>query len=173
MLTPKELKLLKINPEVAREAYVQTEKRLIDHLEAKKSAETKASALLTSYITIALALFGLGGAFLKEASLANRSWPFFIAGLVFVAGAGLFLAALRDEEYGFLGSSPDMWLRPTVIDGGANALPAMLAYMVYFHQERIEASIASNQMKLRLLKWGMAVGIAGALTLAAMFLIMS
>ena len=62
MLSLEQLKQSKINPLVAREAYLQAEKRLSDVLDTKKSVEQKASNLFSAYVTVALALFGIGGA---------------------------------------------------------------------------------------------------------------
>ena len=131
MLSLHELKLAQINPLVAREAHLQTEKRLADVLEVKKSVEQKATTLFSTYVTISLALFGIGGAIFKDQGFDEKTWPFFIAGLLFVIGAFVFMLAIRDEEYGFLGSGPDMWLNRGTIDGSDNALDAMLAYLVF------------------------------------------
>ena len=73
MLSLEQLKQSKINPLVAREAYLQAEKRLSDVLDTKKSVEQKASNLFSAYVTVALALFGIGGAIFKDHAL----WPLF------------------------------------------------------------------------------------------------
>lgn len=98
MLSLEQLKQSKINPLVAREAYLQAEKRLSDVLDTKKSVEQKASNLFSAYVTVALALFGIGGAIFKDHGLNQKTWPFFIAGTFFVFGAFIFMVAIKDEK---------------------------------------------------------------------------
>ena len=108
MLDLDQLKQATINPAVAKEIHAQAEKRLVDVLDTKKAIEQKASTFFSAYITVSLALFGIGGAIFKEHGLGGRALPFFIAGVVFVVGAFTFMLALKDERYGFLGSPPDI-----------------------------------------------------------------
>ena len=61
MLTLQELQSLTINPAVAREAYTQVDRHLIDILDVRKSFEQKAATLMGAYITISVALLGIGG----------------------------------------------------------------------------------------------------------------
>ena len=171
MLTLEELEQSKINPAVAKEAYAQAEKRLTDVLENKKSIEQKASALFGAYVTISLALFGIGGAIFKEAGgLDAKSCPFFIAGTAFVIGAFVFMAAIKHERYGFLGSPPSMWLNRGTIDGADKALDAMFAYLAFHHAERIEVSAKSNGRKIAAMRAGMWIGVAAAISFAVSFL---
>jgi hypothetical protein len=107
MLTLEELQASTINVTVAREAYTQVDRHLIDILDTRKSFEQKAATLMGAYITISVALFGIGGAIFKDVgSNGSRTWPFFGAGLVFIAGAGCFIAALKSGRYAARGSTP-------------------------------------------------------------------
>ncbi len=169
MLSLEELKQSQINPLVAKEAYLQAEKRLSDVIDEKRTVEQKASNLFSAYVTVALALFGIGGAIFKDHGLNQKTWPFFVAGTIFVLGAFVFMLALKDEEYGFLGSPPDMWLNRGTIDGGNNALDAMFAYLAFHHASRIDVSARSNKRKLLAVRWGMGIGVAATIIFAACF----
>jgi hypothetical protein len=165
MLTPSELQTVKINPLVAKEAFEQTEKRLEDIAEARRI-----TALFSAYVTITLALVGVGGALLKNPSVLHLL-PFFGAGFVFVIGACFFMFALKSKIYGAVGSVPGMWLERGIIDGGENALPAMHAYLTYYCDKRIEDGMKSNGSKVKWLNRGMWTGIAGAAAFFAIFLL--
>jgi hypothetical protein len=158
MLTLEELQSSNINPAVAREAFAQADRYLVDILGIRDSYEQKAASFMGAYITISVALFGIGGAIFKDSDLPARVWPFFAAGLVFIVGAGCFIAAIKVGTYAALGSTPEMWLRRGVIDGEENAVPAMLAYLTYYHSERIETSIRSNRHKAIWIDAGIAFG---------------
>jgi hypothetical protein len=168
MLTLAELQKAKINPEAAREAYVQSDRHLSDLLDVKKSFEQKATTLLGAYVTLSVALFGIGGAIFKEAGIGPKDWPFFGAGLVFIIGAWFFVAALKTGKYPAVGSTPEMWLNHGTIDGQQNALPAMLAYITFHHSERIALCEGSNEQKARFIS----VGIASGPVAAIIFLIL-
>src|SRR5687768_13874948 len=137
MLTLSELQGSRINPSVAREAYTQVDRHLLDILDVRKSFEQKAATLMGAYITLSVALFGIGGALFKDAAAWTKVLPFFGAGLVFVAGAWCFIVALKSGQYAAVGSTPEMWLNRGTIDGDDNAMAAMLAYITFHHSERI------------------------------------
>jgi len=172
MLTLSELQALKINPAVAREAYVQADRHLSDVLDVKKSFEQKAATLLGAYITISVALFGIGGAIFKDSGISPKVWPFFGAGIAFIIGAWFFVAALKTGRYAPVGSTPEMWLNRGTIDGGENALPAMLAYITFHHSERIRLSVRSNDLKAHYITAGMISGPIAALIFLALLLIL-
>ena len=140
---------------MAKEAYLQAEKRLTDVLDLKKTIEQKATAFFGAYLSASLALIGIGGAIFKDHGIGGKSLPFFLTGLIFIAGAVVFMLALKDRRYGFLGSPPDMWLNKGVIDGEDTALDAMYAYLAFYHADRISVSIASNRRKMALIRQGM------------------
>lgn len=175
MLTSEELHDLAtkghINPDVAKEALSQAEKLLADVLEVRKTVEQKATSLFTAYVTIALALFGIGGALVREIGARPLAWPFFVAGFGFVLGAAIFIWALRGLEYGYAGSDPDMWLISGVIDGGDAAVPAMHAYLAMHHKKRTTVSMASNDKKRRALGFGMIVGLLSVVALSGLLAI--
>jgi hypothetical protein len=158
MLTLEELEGLQINASVAREAYTQVDRHLIDILEVKKSFEQKAATLLGAYITVSVALFGIGGAIFKDSGAGTKAWPFFASGLVFIIGAWCFIAALKAGKYAALGSTPEMWLNRATIDGGDNALSAMLAYITFHHRDRIAISQSGNELKARWISAGIMLG---------------
>jgi hypothetical protein len=165
-----ELRSSTINPKVAKEAYVQAEKRLVDLLDTKKSVEQKASSFFSAYLTVALTLFGIGGAIFKDHGLSAKTAPFFLAGTVFVVGALVFMFVLKDEKYGFLGSPPSMWLTQGTIDGADNALDAMYAYLAFYHAERIAVSAKSNATKVAYVRWGMIIGVVATVAFAIAFI---
>jgi hypothetical protein len=169
MLTLEELQQSRINPDVAREAYIQVDRHLNDILEVRKSFEQKAATLLGAYITVSVALFGIGGAIFKDVGMAPKVWPFFAAGLIFIAGASCFIFALKAGSYAGIGSTPEMWLNRGTIDGGENALPAMLAYITYHHHSRIALSLKSNRKKARWISAGIYLGPIAPLVFMAIF----
>jgi hypothetical protein len=170
MLTLSELQSSIINPDVAREAYVHADRHLSDLLDVKKSFEQKAATLLGAYITISVALFGIGGAIFKDSGIGPKVWPFFGAGTAFIVGAWFFVAALKTGRYAAVGSTPEMWLNRGTIDGGDNALPAMLAYITFHHSERIRLSEKSNERKARFIGAGIFSGPAAAIVFLLMLL---
>jgi hypothetical protein len=172
MLTLAELQASSINPDVAREAYVQADRHLSDLLDVKKSFEQKAATLLGAYITIAVALFGIGGAIFKDAGIGPKDWPFFGAGIAFIVGAWFFVAALKSGEYAAVGSTPEMWLNRGTIDGGDSALSAMLAYVTFHHSARIRLCETSNERKARLIGAGIAAGPIAALIFLFLLLVL-
>jgi hypothetical protein len=167
MMTLAEIQAVTINEGVAREAYAQTEKRLEDTLATKASHEQKAFALLAAYITVAIALFTLSGVLVKAALIP----AFVVAGGLFSVGACVSLAALWSRTYGALGSPPSMWLRAGVIDGNDKALPANLAYVTYFHQARIDAGVAANRCKEKLVCAVICIGLTATIILAVWLIV--
>jgi hypothetical protein len=172
MLTLSELQELTINPEVAREAYVQADRHLLDILDVRKSFEQKAATPMGAYITISIALFGIGGAIFKDAHFNSKAWPFFGTGLVFILGAWCFVAALKSGTYAAVGSTPEMWLNRGTIDGGDNAVAALLAYITFHHSERIAISVRGNAQKARWIDVGIFLGPVAAIVFLVLFLIL-
>lgn len=146
-MTLAELQRATINPEIAREAYAQAEKRLGDALDTKEGHEKKAFEMLRSYVVVSLAAFGAAG-FCIRGGYTELGPPLFLAGMAFTVGAGLALFALKARAYGAIGSDPSMWLVSSVIDGDdSRVLPAMLATVTFFHEQRIQESRQSNAKK--------------------------
>lgn len=172
MLTLQELQTSTINPDVAREAFIQVDRHLSDLLDVKKSFEQKATTLLGAYITLSVALFGIGGAIFKDTGLGQKAWPFFGVGLIFVAGAWCFIIALKSGKYAAVGSTPEVWLNRGIIDGGESALPAMLAYIAFHHRERIEISVRGNEKKARWITAGIVLGPAAPFVFMLLFLVL-
>ena len=162
MMTLDEIKQARINPEVAREAYEHASQRLSDVLSIKEGFEQKAATLFGSYVTVALALFGAGG-------ITEHRVAFGLAGAFYVAGAVLFAFALRDVPYGVRASDPELWLVKGVIDGGGEALPTMLAYLVFHHQKRITTSQQANGSKATLIRIALTLGLIGPIALLVTF----
>jgi len=158
VLTLNELQALTINASVAREAYAHVDRHLVDLLDIRKSFEQKAATLMGAYVTLSVALFGIGGALFKDGGVIERVYPFFGAGCVFIIGAGCFIVALKTGTYAAVGSTPEMWLNRGTIDGGDNAVSAMLAYIVFHHSERIKLCARSNESKARWIDLGIYVG---------------
>jgi len=165
-MTLEEIRAGKINPLVAKEAYDQASKRLEDVLDTKKAFEQKAFILFNAYVTFALAVFGAGGMLLRAIDATLPAWPFLLSGLAFVVGATLFVLALLDQGYGSLASDPEMWLNKGTIDGEDSVLPLMLAYITYYHTDRIRKSIEANNRKARLIRYGIYAGVAAPVVLA-------
>lgn len=165
MMTLEEIRQATINPEVAREAHAQAQKRLEDALVTKASHEQKAFALLAAYITVALGLFSVFGIAAAIDRAVNHA--FLVVGALYVFGAVLCGFALWPLTYGVPGSDPSAWLRRGVIDGGENALSANLAYETFFHSERIQSSAQANRRKARFIRVGIAVGTGAPILLGA------
>lgn len=171
MLSLQELRVSSINPEIAREAYQQAEKRLADALETKKSFEQKAFTLFGAYTTISFALMGVAGSRFEDDGWSRMVLALGSAGLLLLVGAALFVLvvlALRERAYGTLGSNPEMWLCRDTIDGPDAALPLMLTYLTFHHQERIKASISSNDSMAGLIRWGICTGVFAPVVTAAL-----
>jgi hypothetical protein len=171
MLTLQELQAAKINPAVAREAYVQADRHLVDILDVRKSFEQKASTLMGAYNTLSLALFGLGATIFKDAHTLREMAPFLGAGAVFFVGTLCFLTAIRSGEYPALGSTPEMWLNAGTIDGEDNAVAAMLAYITFHHSTRIDLCNASNKRKARWINFGIYLGPVAPIAFLALFFV--
>lgn len=169
MLTLAELQALEINSEVAREAYTQVDRHLVDILDVRKSFEQKAATLMGGYITISVALFGIGGAIFKDEGALTKVLPFFGAGLVFIMGAWCFIAALKSGKYAAVGSTPEMWLNRGTIDGADSAVAAMLAYITFHHSERIETCVEGNKRKARWIDAGIYLGPVAPVTFLILF----
>jgi hypothetical protein len=159
MMTLAELQTANVNPLIAREAYEQADKRLADTLATKLVFEQKAFTLFAGYLTISLALFSAGGAVYGIPQMQHLAVPFWLTGLIYVAGSILFAIALIDQDYGAVASHPDMWLNAGTIDGPDAVLPTMLAYIAFYHQRRIDTSIASNRAKAKWIRMGIYAGI--------------
>ena len=170
-VSPDDLRQMKINENVAREAYDQAGKLLSDVLDAKKVFEQKAFTLFSAYITISLAFLGYGGAIYKDHGFGLEALPFIMTGVTFAVGAYFFVAALRPDDCGAMGSIPDLWLRRGIIDGDDSALASMMAYITHYHQGRIDKSIANNVKKARLINCGMYIGFAAPVVLIMAFVL--
>jgi hypothetical protein len=121
LMTPAQIQGCVVQPDVIKEAYGQVEKRLSDMLETKKSFEQRASTLLASFSALALALIGAGGAFFTSQPLVGHApkglpYAFFIASIPMILALWSMVRALQPVRAGNLGSTPDFWLRPGVID---------------------------------------------------------
>jgi len=165
MLTLEELKSSNVDFDIAKEALSQSEKRLVDALDAKKMVEQKATVLFGAYVTIMLALFGVGAALAKDAHLMVPALPFFVTGVIFMVGALYFANVFKGAEYGNLGSEPSMWLQSGRIDGDKQEFARMLAYLAHHHAHRISISYTSNEGKTISLHFGMLMGVVGGLVL--------
>jgi hypothetical protein len=160
MMTLNEIEKSQVNLEVAREAFDQASKRLADMLDTKKAFEQKAFTLFSGYLTLSIALFGVAAAIYKDHGLSSTVISFMLVELTLIAGAVCFVFALMDEKYGAIASDPNMWLNKGTIDGDDTVLPRMLAYITYYHQERIDISIESNNAKATHIRRGILLGVA-------------
>lgn len=159
LMTPTQIQKCAVQPEVIKEAYGQVEKRLSDMLETKKSFEQRASWLLTSFSALALALLGAGGMFFTSQPLVGRGpsglpYAFFVASIPMIVAMWRMVSALKPLPAGNLGSTPDFWLRPGVIDAAANVAPVVQAYVVYYMAERINATEEANALRENCILWG-------------------
>lgn len=171
MLSLKQLQSAKINAAVAREAYTQADRYLLDILAVRNSFEQKAATLMGAYITLSLALFGIGGTIFQKDGVGPTVWPFFVTGMVLLIGAWCFIRALKAGTYAAVGSTPAMWLNKGVIDGDADAVPKMLAYLTHYHTERIDLSINGNKLKAIWIDRGIYFGAAAPLTFVVLFIV--
>jgi hypothetical protein len=166
MLSLEELRSAKINPAVAREAYDQASTRLADILDTRKSYEQKAFTLFSGYLTISLSLFAAGVALLNQSQPLHFVVTVWTGGVVFLVGAFLLVQALLDSRYGAMGSDPEVWIAPGVIDGGDDALPLILAYLTHMYQDRIDRSANANEGKAGWIRAGVFVGMAAPVVAA-------
>lgn len=172
MMTLDEIRSATLNPKIVEEAHKQAEKRLTDVLDTKKSFEQKAFVLLNAYLTLSLAVFGVAGSIYKTGWNSGQWIPFFASGLFLIFGAISFAVALMDDKYGAIGSNPDMWLnKETIGSNDDTALYAMLAYITFYYQERINQSIRSNERKAKRIKIGISLGILSPIALMLSYFI--
>jgi hypothetical protein len=75
MLDLEKLKSAKVNEAVAREAYNQVDRYLLDILATRNSFDQKATALMSAFITISLVLFGIGGAIFQKNAMDASARP--------------------------------------------------------------------------------------------------
>lgn len=163
MLSLEELRAAKINPAVAREAFDHASARLADILDTRKSYEQKAFTLFSGFLTFGLGLFAAGVALLSQKAPLHMVVTVWAGGLVFLASAFLLVLALLDSSYGAMGSDPETWITPGVIDGDEGVLSLMLAYLTNMYQARIDQSVAANAAKARWIRIGVFLGIASPL----------
>lgn len=167
MLSLEELKGVKINPDVAREAYEQAEKRLADVLQTKSAFEQKAFTLFGGYTTFSFALIGVAGSMFKSDGWTRVVLALGLSGVILIVGTVLLVLALHERDYGALGSNPEVWLRRDTIDGIDGTLPLMLAYITFHHQKRIKESIASNNSMAALIRRAIYAGVFAPIIAAA------
>lgn len=170
LMTPEEIQACTVQPDVAKEAYAQVEKRLTDLLETKKSFEQRASTLLTGFSALALALVGAGGAFFTSQPLVGHApkylpFAFFAAAIPMIWAVWYMVRAQQPISAGLLGSTPDFWLRPGVIDAPGNVVPAVQAYVVYYMADRINTTERANSVREMLLLDGCMRALAAAAVL--------
>jgi hypothetical protein len=171
VLTVEELGKLTINPSAAREACNQAEKRLADIIATSAGYETKAGALFSVYITIALATLGGSGAFLGIRDKVSLVISLGLTGVVFVVGA-LFLAMVfRARMFGFLGSDPEVWLHADVLEGTEQTIGYNLAFITRDYVDRIRRSEATNDIKQWWIEAAIWVGVSGPAVFAIAMLI--
>jgi len=177
MMTLTDIQNANINKDVAREAYEQSTKRLDDLLDTKASHEQKAFALLAGSLTLGIALFGLVGFAISVTTPSGGVipaflvTPFMVAGTMLIVAAVFYVVALWDRDYGARGSDPAMWLCSGTIDGGDSAMAAMLAYVAFHNQQRIDVSRGSNKEKRDWIRAGIVVDLLAPAFLAIWFLV--
>lgn len=158
-----ELARMVINPEVARCALDGVEKRLADLNDIRKSTETKQTSLFSVYVSLSMAVCGIGAAMAQNAAMAGRASYFLLAAMPFVIGAALFGWAQMPMIGGMAGSDPKMWLQRGRIDAPSDQEAAkMRAYLVIHYAQRIKETCEGNAKKQALLNWGLACGLLGA-----------
>jgi len=151
ILTQQEIQNLKgLNEEMIREYCRLAEERLKDCLETKRQFEQKASILLSIYMPISLALFGLSAKF-------NLPWTFNISASILFIAIIFILLSIHCSDYGNLGRHPSSWLQSNdYLTVKNNHKAAIYGYLLYDWVERIDASNKSNdkkQFKITLAIW--------------------
>lgn len=171
MMTLQEIEKANVNIDVAREAFDQASKRLADVLDNKRAFEQKAFTLFSGYLTVSIALLGFSGSIYKDHGVTSLVLALLLAASPLLAGTICFVLALMDKHYGALASDPNMWLNKGTIDGDVTVLPRMLAYITFYHQERIDVSVESNDGKAAHIRKGIFLGIAAPILLAIVLII--
>ena len=170
-MTLEELRSANINPLVAREAHEQATKRLADVLETKKAYEQKAFALFSGFLTVTLGFIAGGVALTKDGAIGGMALALWVAGVVSGVGALFLMLALLDKAYGAVASDPKMWLLRDIIDGPDERLALMLAYVTYYHQERIDKSVEANAGKAIWIRRAIVAGFLTPIALIASILV--
>ena len=155
---------LAINAEAAKAILSQAEKMHSDLIDDKKSLENKASNFFGSYITIATALIGLGGVLAKTDYFGLSPLPFFVAGVLFIAGCFFFVSVQQSDTYGISGSDPKNWLESGWLDARNDVTSKLNAYLILQYKQKIEASMEANKKKRFRLKFGMYLGASSIAT---------
>ena len=170
MMTLDELYAVEINSKAAELAFNQSEKRIEDLLSAKSAFETKATALLGVYTTIAVALFTAAWTVSFMEGFAQLAVAVWLSGLFFLVGSIFYVLSFRSQAYALMGVDPEMWLRKTVIDGDDSAVARNLTYIAHFHAQRIATSLASNRRKSLFIELGIWTGALAPLPIFLLFL---
>jgi hypothetical protein len=170
LMTLAQIQACTVQPDVAKEALAQVEKRMTDLLEIKKSYEQRASTLLTGFSALALALLGAGGAFFTSQTLVVHGFKylpfaFFVAAAPMILAVWQMVRAQQPIGAGTLGSTPDIWLRQGVIDATGNVVPVMQAYVVHYMADRINQTERANGIREVLIIRGCRLALAAPVVL--------
>jgi hypothetical protein len=160
----------KININIVREAFMQAEKRLNDILDTKKQFEQKAFTLFSGYLTGTIGLFTIAVTLFNEKSKNNLFMAFIISGILLLVGSIFLSISLKGFNYGYLGSTPRMWLKKYIIEGDEKSLSTMLSYITHYHQNRIDKSLNSNKIKTIFIDLGILFGIIALIVFVIMIL---
>jgi hypothetical protein len=85
-------------------------------------------------------------------------------------GVLCFVVAIKSGKYAAVGSTPEMWLNQGTINGGDNAVAAMLAYITFHHSKRIEICDNGNKRKAGWIDAGIYLGPAAPVAFLILFL---
>ena len=153
----------KLDFEIAKFAFLESEKRMRDTLDAKDSLEHRSLTLFGAYGTLSLAIFGV---LITENLVGIPAIAFSILGLFILGAMFSALQALNPASYGQLGSQPENWVRDSVLFDEQHAA-CNFANLTINNQTMIDAGIASNKQKADKLKLSIDLGSFAAIVFAA------
>lgn len=174
LLSLDQLSKAAIDPEVAKEAYAQVEKRLADLLETKKSFETRAASMLASFVSIELALMATAIALLNsgilKGTMEGLPYVLFLTAVPLVYATFTLCEALLPTHYGNLGASPEIWLQQGIMDQPIS-VAHMQSYAIFHMAKRIDMTEASNNAKAECLKTAAWISAATPIVFTVLFLL--
>lgn len=161
-----ELRDLDITPEIADQAFHHVSTRLEWALDQRKLIETRAIGLLRTFLSLALAVIGVGVALQRMEGPPLELTAFLAGATPLFLAAACMVVAIWDRDYGSLGSTASWWLRKGVIDGDPSEAAYLTACLTESYQRRIKASMGSNMTAIYFIRGGLVAAVLSPVALA-------
>lgn len=164
MLTEEELFAQRdaLNGDIAKEAYVQAERRLLDCMETKKNLEQRGTTLLGGFITLSVAFCAASVAAYTSARFSPLAPHLLANAALFIAGAMSFVWMQLPSPYPIVGDYSKNWITSGLINAPDMKIGYLLSVRTLRLQPLIEAAQKSNKKKASYLDVGITCGLLSA-----------